>query len=198
MQFHTLSNKSPCCPHCLGVVLGQTYPERIVTDLEERRSHSLQDVARARVEFGQYVDKRTGSDLVPLPPRLLSETLGLSHRDGGVVRERKQFLLPVITRMEFKHQLEDPDADAASNPYNAVLKGYVSRKRDETIAFLNERDFTASVMNEGVQRKERLESDYRRMEGLPRPPAPRGRARRTPTAKDRFSIIPGGAVASLR
>ncbi|XP_049429831.1 deoxyribodipyrimidine photo-lyase [Epinephelus fuscoguttatus] len=181
-----------------GVVLGQTYPERIVTDLEERRSHSLQDVARARVEFGQYVDKRTGSDLVPLPPRLLSETLGLSHRDGGVVRERKQFLLPVITRMEFKHQLEDPDADAASNPYNAVLKGYVSRKRDETIAFLNERDFTASVMNEGVQRKERLESDYRRMEGLPRPPAPRGRARRTPTAKDRFSIIPGGAVASLR
>ncbi|XP_040894004.1 deoxyribodipyrimidine photo-lyase [Toxotes jaculatrix] len=181
-----------------GVVFGQTYPERIITDLEERRSQSLQDVALVRKEFGQYVDKRTGCDLVPLPPRLVSEALGLSHRDGGAVAEGKQFLLPVITRMEFKHQLEDPDADAASNPYNAVLKGYVSRKRDETIAFLNERDFTASVMYEGAQRKERLESDYRRMEGLPRPPAPRGRARRTPTAKDRFSIVPGGAVASLR
>ncbi|XP_071393724.1 deoxyribodipyrimidine photo-lyase [Centroberyx affinis] len=181
-----------------GVVFGQNYPERIVTDLEERRSQSLQDVAVVRKEFGEYVDKRTGCDLVPLPPRLVSEALGLSHRDGGVVTTGKQFLLPVITRMEFKHQLDDPDAAAASNPYNAVLRGYVSRKRDETIAFLNERDFTASVMYEGAQRRERLESDYRRMEGLPRPPAPRGRARRTPTAKDRFSIVPGGVVTSHR
>ncbi|XP_068579373.1 deoxyribodipyrimidine photo-lyase [Cebidichthys violaceus] len=181
-----------------GVVFGQTYAERIVTDLEERRSHSLQDVALVRKEFGQYVDKRSGCDLVPLPPRLVSQALGLSHRDGGVVTEGKQFLLPVITRMEFKHQQEDPDADAASNPYNAVLKGYVSRKRDETIAFLNERDFTASVMFEGVQRKERLESNHRRIEGLPQPPAPRGRARRTPTAKDRFSVVPGGGVSSVR
>ncbi|XP_059191104.1 deoxyribodipyrimidine photo-lyase [Centropristis striata] len=190
-----------CPPSMLrraGVVFGQTYPERIVTDLEERRNHSLQDVALVRKEYRQYVDKRSGCDLVPLPPRLVSEALGLSHMDGGVVTEGKQFLFPVITRMEFKHQLEDPDADAASNPYNAVLKGYVSRKRDETIAFLNEKDFTASVMNEGVQRKERLESNYRRIEGLPRPPAPQGRARRTPTAKDRFSIVPGGAVFSHR
>lgn len=175
-------------------MFGQTYPERIVTDLEERRTHSLQDVALVRREFAQYVDKRSGCDLIPLPPRLVSEALGLSHRDGGVMREGKQFLLPVITRMEFKHQLEDPDADAAANPFNAVLKGYVSRKRDETIAFLNERDFTASTLYEGAQRRERLESDYRRLEGLPRPPAPRGRARRTPTAKDRFSIVPGGAA----
>ncbi|XP_074532963.1 deoxyribodipyrimidine photo-lyase [Halichoeres trimaculatus] len=177
-----------------GVVFGQTYPERIVTDLDERRTHSLQDVALVRREFAQYVDKHSGCDLIPLPPRLVSEALGLSHRDGAVTREGRQFLLPVITRMEFKHQLEDPDADAAMNPYNAVLKGYVSRKRDETIAFLNERDFTASVLYEGAQRKERLESDYRRIEGLPQPRAPRGRARRTPTAKDRFSIVPGGAA----
>uniref|UniRef100_A0A3Q1F092 Si:ch1073-390k14.1 n=1 Tax=Acanthochromis polyacanthus TaxID=80966 RepID=A0A3Q1F092_9TELE len=181
-----------------GVVFGQTYPERIITDLEGRRNQSLQDVALVRREFEQYVDKRSGCDLVPLPPRLVSEALGLSHMGGAVVKEGKQFLLPVITRMEFKHQLEDPDADAASNPYNAVLKGYVSRKRDETIAFLNERDFTASVMYEGAQRRERLESDYRRMEGLPLLPSPRGRARRTPTAKDRFSIVPGGAVTSLK
>ncbi|MEQ2200975.1 hypothetical protein XENOCAPTIV_005702, partial [Xenoophorus captivus] len=181
-----------------GVVLGQTYPERIVTDLEERRSKSLQDVALVRKQFPQYVDKRSGCDLVPLPKRLVSEALGLSHWDGVVLREEKQFLLPVITRMEFKHQLEDPDADAASNPYNAVLKGYVSRKRDETIAFLNERDFTASVMYEGAQRQERLEKDYRRMEGLHPSPSPRRRVRRTPTAKDKFSIVPSGAVASMR
>lgn len=184
--------------HCSGVVFGQTYPERIVTDLEVRRSQSLQDVFLVRKQFGQYVDKRTGCDLVPLPPRLVSEALGVSHITGGVVAAGRQFLLPVITRMEFKHQLEDPDADPASNPYDAVLKGYVSRKRDETIAFLNERDFTASVICEGAQRKERMESNYRRMEGLPPSPAPRGRARRTPTAKDRFSVVPGGAVTSLK
>ncbi|KAF6735023.1 Deoxyribodipyrimidine photo-lyase [Oryzias melastigma] len=178
------------------IVFGETYPERIVVDLEERRNQSLQDVASVRKEFGQFVDKRSGCDLVPLPPRLVSEALGWSKRDGEAAKEGKQFLLPVITRMEFKYQRDDPDADAASNPYNAVLKGYVSRKRDETIAFLNQQDFTASVMYEGAQRRERLERDYRRMEGLPPPPSARGRARRTPTAKDRFSIVPGGVVTS--
>ncbi|KAM9816262.1 deoxyribodipyrimidine photo-lyase isoform X1 [Syngnathus typhle] len=173
-----------------GVVLGQTYPERIVTNLEERRSRSLQDVAVVRRQHEEYVDKRSGCDLVPLPPRLVSEALGLAHPTA-----EKQFLLPVITRMEFKHQMDDPDADGAANPYNAVLKGYVSRKRDETVAFLNERDFTASVLHEGAQRRERLESDHRRMEGLPPTQfPPRGRARRTTNAKDRFSSLPGGAV----
>lgn len=186
------------CFACLGVVFGQTYPERIITDLEERRSRSLQDVAAVRREFGQYVDEHSGCDLIPLPPRLVSEALGSSHRDEAVVREGKQFLLPLITRMEFKYQLENPDEDAASNPYNAVLKGYVSRKRDETIAFFNERDFKASVMCEGVQRQQRLERDYRRMEELPSSPSPRGRARRTPTAKDRFSVVPSGSVTFIK
>lgn len=180
-------------------MFGQTYPERIITDLEERRSRSLQDVASVRREFGQYVDKHLGCDLLPLPPRLLSEALGSSREEAAVVREGRQFLLPLITRMEFKYQLEKPDTDAALNPYNAVLKGYVSRKRDETIAFLNERDFKASVMCEGVQRQERLERDYRRMEGLPSTPSPGAgaRARRIPTAKDRFSVIPSGSVTSV-
>lgn len=181
-----------------GVVLGQTYPERIVTDLEERRSQSLKDVALVRKQFGQYVDKSTGCDLVPLPLCLVSETLGLAKGDGAAVTVGKRFLLPVITRMEFKHQQEDPDAAATSNPYNAVLKGYVSRKRDETIAFKNEQDFTASVIYEGAQRKERMDTNYRKMEGLPQPPAPQGRSRRTPAAKDKFSIVPGGVVNSLR
>ncbi|XP_033823666.2 deoxyribodipyrimidine photo-lyase isoform X2 [Periophthalmus magnuspinnatus] len=178
-----------------GVVLGQSYPERIITDLEEHRTQSLKDVAQVRLQFKQYVDRATGCDLVPLPPRLVSEALGIH---GDVEVRGKQFLLPLITRMEFKHQVEEPDSDAGSNPYNAVLKGYVSRKRDETIAFLNERDFTASVMNEGVQRRERMDVNYRKMEGLPQVRQPRGRARRTPTAKDKFSIVPGGVVSTLR
>ncbi|XP_013858918.1 deoxyribodipyrimidine photo-lyase isoform X2 [Austrofundulus limnaeus] len=180
-----------------GVALGRTYPERIITDLEERRSRSLQDVASVRREFGQYVDKRSGCDLLPLPPRLVSEALGSSHEEAAVVGEGRRFLLPLITRMEFKYQLEKPDADAASNPFNAVLKGYVSRKRDETVAFLNERDFKASAMCEGVQRRERLERDHRRMEGLPSTPSPGARARRTPTAKDRFSVVPSGSITSV-
>ncbi|XP_071199544.1 deoxyribodipyrimidine photo-lyase [Salvelinus alpinus] len=176
-----------------GVVLGQSYPECVVTDLEERRSQSLQDVALVRRRFGEYVDPCSGCDLVPLPPRLVSEAMG-----GGMVNTGGQFLLPVITRMEFKHQSDDPDADAASNPYNAVLKGYVSRRRNETIAFLNQTDFTASVINEGAERRERQERDQRRMEGLPRPLAAQGRGKRTPAAKDRFSTVPGGVATSHR
>uniref|UniRef100_A0A8C8HTH6 Photolyase/cryptochrome alpha/beta domain-containing protein n=1 Tax=Oncorhynchus tshawytscha TaxID=74940 RepID=A0A8C8HTH6_ONCTS len=182
-----------------GVVLGQSYPERVVTDLEERRSQSLQDVALVRRRFGEYVDPCSGCDLVPLPPRLVSEAMGLlSLCQGGMVNTGGQFLLPVITRMEFKHQSDDPDADAASNPYNAVLKGYVSRRRNETIAFLNQTDFTASVINEGAERRERQEQDQRRMEGLPRPLAVEQRGKRTPAAKDRFSTVPGRVATSHR
>uniref|UniRef100_A0A8C6SNQ7 Si:ch1073-390k14.1 n=1 Tax=Neogobius melanostomus TaxID=47308 RepID=A0A8C6SNQ7_9GOBI len=168
-----------------GVVLGETYPKRIITDLEERRTQSLKDVAQVRQQFGQYVDKSSGCDLVPMPPRLVSEALGLSN--GDAVSRGKWFLLPLITRMEFKHQLEEPDSEAASNPYNAVLKGYVSRKRDETIR-----------AERGAQRRERMDTNYRRMEGLTQPRQPKGRARRTPTAKDKFSVVPGGVVNSLR
>ncbi|CAL8296674.1 unnamed protein product [Boreogadus saida] len=174
-----------------GVAFGHTYPEPIVTDLEARRSQSLQDVALVRSTSSEYVDERSGCDLVPLPPRLVAEALGSAGGGGDQLGTGgKQFLLPVITRMEFKHQREDPGAAdaAASNPYNAVLRGYVSRKRDETIAFLNQRDFSASVMNEGAQRRERLDSDMRILEGLPRAPPPgRGRARPTPAAKGQSS-----------
>ncbi|XP_062317697.1 deoxyribodipyrimidine photo-lyase [Osmerus eperlanus] len=195
-----LIHKPWVCPASMlrraGVAPGQSYPDRVVEDLEDRRTRSLQDVALVRKRFGEYVDPHSGCDLIPLPRRLLTEALGVS--EGGVANPGKQFLLPVITRMEFKHQSDDPDSDAASNPYNAVLKGYVSRKRDETIAFLNQRDFTASVMNEGTERRERLERDHRKMEGLPPPPVARGRARPTPTAKDRSFTVPGGVGTAHR
>ncbi|KAK2894463.1 hypothetical protein Q8A67_011692 [Cirrhinus molitorella] len=176
-----------------GVVLGTSYPERIVIDLEERRAQSLQDVASVRRRFRQFVDQRSGCDLIPVPARLVQEALG--SMEDVVSHEGTGFLLPVITRMEFKHQSEDPDRQ--DNPYSVVLKGYVSRKRDETVAFLNERDFTASVMCESAQRRERLEKDRCLLEGLPQPTVSRGRARRTPT-RDPYSKVPGGVAVPYR
>ncbi|XP_035647069.1 uncharacterized protein LOC118396761 isoform X2 [Oncorhynchus keta] len=83
------------------------------------------------------------------------EERSLSLQDvklGFVVNTDRQFLLPVITRMEFKHKSDDQDPDAASNPH-------VSCRRDETIAFLNQTDFMTSVMKEGRERQERPEKD---------------------------------------
>lgn len=175
------------------MVLGGNYPERIVVDLEERRAQSLQDVATVRRRFREFVDQRSGCDLVPVPARLVQDALG--SIEDVVNREGTGFLLPVITRMEFKQQSEDPDRQ--DNQYSAVLKGYVSRKRDETIAFLNERDFMASVMCENAQRRERLEKDWCLLEGLPQPIVSRGRARRTPT-RDPYSKVPGGVTVPHR
>ena len=153
-----------------GVVFGQNYPERIVVDLEERRDQSLQDVTLVRKRFTEYVCQQTGCDLVPLPAKLVQDAMG----SGNDIRcVEKEFLLPVITRMEFKHEPEDTDTH--DNPYSAVLKGYVSRHRDEKIAFLNERDFTASVMYENAQRRERLERDHCILEGLQCPPTNKGK-----------------------
>ncbi|XP_072551319.1 deoxyribodipyrimidine photo-lyase [Salminus brasiliensis] len=156
-----------------GITLGQTYPERIVVDLEERRAQSLQDVALVRKRYREYVCQQSGCDLMPLPAKLVQEAMGSTNdivRRGG-----NEFLLPVITRMEFR--LEPEDTDRQANPYSAVLKGYVSRKRDERVAFLNERDFTASVMYENAQRIERLEKNHCILEELQCPPVSKGRGR---------------------
>ncbi|XP_070299213.1 uncharacterized protein [Salvelinus sp. IW2-2015] len=162
----------------------------------EERSHSLQDVKLVRRHFGEYVDPRSGCDLAP--PGLGGPGCASTHcfycivshewSSGGVVNTDRQFLLSVITRMEFKHQSNDPDPDAASNPH-------VSRRRDETITFLNQTDFMASMMNEGRERQER---DQRKLEGLAHPHMARGRVRRTPAAKARLSSLPGGVATFHR
>lgn len=56
-----------------------------MTDLEERRSQSLQDVALVRRRFGEYVDPCSGCDLVPLPPRLVSEAMGVCQLTASIV-----------------------------------------------------------------------------------------------------------------
>ncbi|KAM4614484.1 deoxyribodipyrimidine photo-lyase-like [Discoglossus pictus] len=177
-----------CAPSQLrraGVVLGQNYPQRIVLDLEERREQSLNDVVEVRQKHAEYVDNVSGSDLVPIPDQLLARTLG--HSDDGeevVKNSAGSFLLPVITRREFKYKTLYPNSN--DNPYSTVLKGYVSRKRDETIAYMNERHFTASTINESTERLERRERTWRILEGLPQTTEPRNK--RTP--KEGSSAVP--------
>ncbi|MFT7810438.1 hypothetical protein Z043-125714 [Arapaima gigas] len=106
--------------------------------------------------FPRYVDQHSGCDLVPLPERMVQEALGsgeAAETDGG-------FLLPLITRTEYKHQTQNPGCSA--NSFDAVLKGHVSR----------------NVLSESVQRTER---DQRAPEGMPCTSAGRARARRTPS-----------------
>lgn len=64
-------------------------------------------------------------------------------------------MVPLITRKEFIYRTSKPDAK--DNPYNAVLKGYVSRGRDEEQARTNTVDFTASTLLEFAERKQRLD-----------------------------------------
>ncbi|KAJ1082490.1 hypothetical protein NDU88_002655 [Pleurodeles waltl] len=180
------------CPPSLlrraGVNLGQNYPERIITDLEERRDQSLRDVVEVRKKYPEFVDASSGCDMVQVPDQLLAITLGNSDEESDVTRNRKgNFLLPVITRKEFKYKTLD--SDSKDNPYNTVLKGYVSRKRDETIAYMNERHFTASTINEGALRHERQQRTSRLMEGLPQPKEPQNKSRRTPR-QDPFTVVP--------
>lgn len=171
--------------------MGQNYPHPIVEDLEERREQSLRDVVEVRQKHSEYVDKVYGSDMVSVSDQLLALTLGCADDDDDdddvIKSNTDQFLLPVITRKEFKYKTLQPDAKV--NPYNTVLKGYVSRKRDETIAYMNERHFTASTINEGVQMYERRERTARIMEGLPQMRDPKNKSRRTPRS-DPFSIVP--------
>ena len=81
-------------------------------------------------------------------------------------------LVPLITRKEFIYKTGRPDSE--DNPYDPVLKGYVSRARDEEVARLARLDFTASTVKEITERKER--TDQR--EGLKGSFGGRGRGRR--------------------
>ncbi|CAH2324541.1 Hypothetical predicted protein [Pelobates cultripes] len=169
-----------------GVILGENYPHRLVMDLEERREQSLKDVVEVRQKHVEYIDEFSGCDMIPIPDHLLASTLG--HSGGDVIKNQTGcFLLPVITRKEFKYKTLQPSAK--DNPYNTVLKGYVGRKRDETIAYMNERHFTASTINEVAQMYDRRERTTRLLEGLPLPKENKNKSRRT-TKSDSFTVIP--------
>ena len=78
-------------------------------------------------------------------------TLGLKAPRSG----KDILMVPLITRKEFIYKTLRPEAK--DNPYNPVLKGYVSRERDEEVERLSKVDFTASTMREIAARKERVD-----------------------------------------
>ena len=144
------------------VELGVTYPNRCIINLEAERVRSLEDVVEVRRKFGGgYLDPRYGRDQLPVPSTLL-----------GLKSERDMVLVPLITRKEFIYKTGRPESE--DNPYDPVLKGYVSRERDEEVDRLARVDFTASTMKEVTARKER--SDQRN--GLTGSFGGRGRGRR--------------------
>jgi|UPI000581AED5 hypothetical protein len=51
-----------------GIVVGETYPERIVDDLKTKRKKSLESVLSMRRQSQNYKDYR-GYDLIELPSR---------------------------------------------------------------------------------------------------------------------------------
>lgn len=140
------------CPSTIlkrnNVQLGVNYPNKCVVDLEKAREQSLQDVVDARNHFGKtYIDPKYGRDMVPIK----FTTLGLKGPKSG----KDMVMIPLITRKEFIYKTMRPDAK--DNPYNPVLKGYVSRDRDEEVERLSKVDFTASTMREIAVRKERVD-----------------------------------------
>ena len=136
-----------------NVELGVNYPHRCIIDLEKAREQSLQDVVNARNHFGKtFIDPKYGRDMVPIK----FSTLGLMGPKNG----NGKVMVPLITRKEFIYKTMRPDAK--DNPYNPVLKGYVSRVRDEEVERLTKVDFTASTMREIAARKERVD----RLNGL--------------------------------
>ena len=87
-------------------------------------------------------------------------------------------MVPLITRKEFIYKTGRPESE--DNPYNPVLKGYVSRGRDEELERLGRVDFTASTMKEVTARREREDrrSGVEPQRGLGGSFGGRGRSRR--------------------
>ena len=130
------------------VELGLTYPHRCILNLEAERARSLQDVVEVRRNSagGDFLDTQHGGDLLPLPGALL----GLPPEQG-----REVVVVPLITRKEFLYKTARPHSE--DNPYDPVLKGFVSRERDEEAARRARLDFTASTVREVAARKERTD-----------------------------------------
>jgi len=182
-----------------GVRLGSSYPDRVITDLEDRREQSLEDVAECR-RNSTFVDPRTGCDLIQAPPTLMAQR-GIPHTKDS----KSVALFPVITRKEFKFKTLEPDS--VVNPFDTVLKGYVSRARDEAIQHENTVHLQAAAMQESVQQHARqaqidhskqwddktakMTKEEKEMKGID---VGRGRGRRQQHRSDPFSVVPKDKV----
>lgn len=138
-----------------NIRLGQTYPNRIVVNLHEAREQSLADVTLLRRKHAHgYIDPHTGNDMIPVPLSLIADLTDSHEMQLDKLSGKNRLMIPLITRKEFKFRTAEPNS--GENPFNPVLKGYVSRARDEEVMRLNKVDFTASTMNEFVTRAERF------------------------------------------
>ena len=127
--------------------------------------------------------------MIAVPTRLLvangqKRNLPTEDEDDDeiFVNEQRKIMIPLITRKEFKFRTAQPNSD--ENPFNPVLKGYISRSRDEAIAKRNKIDFASSVMCENITRVE----NYQKRMGTyepDHPPRGRGRRRNVPTTQRR-------------
>ena len=142
-----------------GVIIGENYPARILTNLEEAREGSLTDVAalRRHALAATYIDPHTGRDILRIS-RNVFRTGDEKNIDGDgktSIRSHRGncpnlISVPLITRREFIYRTINPLAK--DNPYNAVLRGYVTRKRDEEVARLERVDFISGTMVEEVSK----------------------------------------------
>jgi len=163
------------------------------------RAPVRRDAPSRGIQIRDSIHAKTGCDLIPAPS-LLMEQRGLASKKKD--DKRTIALFPVITRKEFKFKTLDPDSKV--NPFDTVLKGYVSRQRDEHIARENQVHFQARTIHETVERHARVaETNHARDWNDPSAKLSKeeketrgietgrrgGRARRTPIA-DPFSVVP--------
>ena len=140
-----------------GVAIGNHYPCRIIENLEDARQGSLADVATLRRHplASPYIDPHSGRDLIKISKDLLKiddnkkETDNTKTRNKGTANT-SILTIPLITRREFIYRTINPSAK--DNPYNAVLRGYVTRKRDDEVARLQRVDFLSGAMVEEVSK----------------------------------------------
>ena len=122
--------------------------------MEEVRENSVSDVSSVRNHplAVPYIDPNSGTDVLRISRRFLNQ---LNFDDSFNEKNNNDMVtIPLITRREFIYRTMYPHAK--DNPYNSVLKGYVTCNRDEEVARLQRVDFISSTMAEEVNRyKER-------------------------------------------
>merc|ERR1719273_629331 len=122
-----------------GLVIGKNYPERIIQNLDMAREGSLQEVATLRCQSPKDIDPHSGRDTIRISTKIVANS-----------KSDRMVAIPLITRREFMYKTLYPNSN--DNPYNAVLKGYVSRKRDEEVDRLNKVDFASGTVLEEMTR----------------------------------------------
>ena len=141
------------------MVIGENYPQRIITNLEQARDGSLSDVSTLRRHplSASYIDPHSGRDILRISRNVLVRDVNNDQEEDTGTRSKTgnsnnngMVVIPLITRREFIYRTLHPNAK--DNPYNAVLKGYVTRKRDEEIERLQRVDFISGAITEEVNR----------------------------------------------